>query len=375
MEIGNPFFTILVALQLMAVSLDVSAAQEKILSVDSLRYYDGQQFVVTGKFHNEKNYLRFPLRYKGIVRDPVWMESLSSAGISIRFRSNATTMAVKWTLTANEKSWNQCSAGVDGVDLYANTGDGWQYVNTGLAKDTNNNFVLIKHGEPIYREYLLNLPLYNNVTSLSIGVNESAAIGLPVKNLLTEKKPVVYYGSSIAQGGSASRPGLAYTNILARKLDRSFINMGFSGEGTFDESVGSAMSEIDAALYVIDCTPNSKKEIIYERSVLLVKLLKEKKPSVPLLLVEGYYYDNTFFEKEGKANVDAKRRELKRAYDILKKTGIKELYYKKGDGLDGFDHEATVDGVHLDDIGMERFAANMLPVIQMILNRKNRYND
>jgi len=107
----------------------------------------------------------------------------------------------------------------------------------------------------------------------------------------------------------------------------------------------------------------------------LVKLLKEKRPSVPVLLVEGYYYDNTFFEKEGKANVDAKRRELKRAYDILKKTGIKELYYKKGDGLDGFDHEATVDGVHLDDIGMERFAANMLPVIQMILNRKNRYND
>lgn len=343
--------------------------------VDSLVFYDARQFAVIGKFHNEKNYLRLPSRYKGVVRDQVWIESLCSAGISIRFRTNASIISVKWTLPVNEKSWNHSSSGVDGVDLYAYTGSGWQYVNTGLAKDTANNFTLIKQGEAVYREYLLNLPLYNTVLSLAVGVNADATIGMPEKKLLIEKKPVVYYGSSIAQGGSASRPGLAYTNILSRKLDRSFVNMGFNGEGTFDASVGQAMSEVNAALYIIDCTPNSKKEIIYERAVQLVKLLKEKKPTIPVLLVEGYYYDNTFFEKNGTANVDAKRAELKKAYDTLKKAGIKELYYKKGDGMTGSDHEATIDGVHLDDIGMQRFSEQILPIIRSVLKKEGKKND
>ncbi|MFT3705184.1 MAG: SGNH/GDSL hydrolase family protein [Agriterribacter sp.] len=334
---------------------------------DSIVFHDARQFVIIGQCHNEKNYQRLPMRYKGIVRDQVWMESLCSAGISIRFRTNATTIHVKWKLPVYEKSWNHSSSGVDGIDLYAYNGNGWQYVNTGLAKDTANDFILIHHGDAVYREYLLNLPLYNTALTLSIGINAGATIDNPQQKLLTEKKPVVYYGSSIAQGGSASRPGLAYTNILSRKLDRSFMNMGFNGEGTFDSSVGLAMSDIDAALFIIDCTPNSKKEIIYQRAVALVKLLKEKKPTTPVLLVEGYHYDNTFFEKNGAANVDAKRAELKKAYDTLIKAGIKELYYKKGDGLTGSDHEATIDGVHLDDIGMQRFAEQMLPMIQLIL--------
>jgi hypothetical protein len=343
----------------------------KIFTDDSLKFYDGQQFIIIGKFHDEKNYLRFPQRYKPVVREQVWGESLSAAGISIRFRSNASTIVVRWSLTENHKLRNLNPAGADGVDLYAYTNNHWQYVNTGLPKDTINESKLLRNGEAIYQEYLLNLPLYNGVSSVSIGIDAHADISIPVEKYLIGKKPVVYYGSSIAQGASASRPGLAFTNILSRKLDRSFINMGFSGEGTFDESVGQAMSEIDAALYAIDCTPNSKKEIIYDRAVQLVKLLKEKRPLVPVLLIEGFFYDDNYFNKDGKSDIEAKRKELQRAYDTLRKSGIGGLYYKKGDGLIGEDHEATVDGVHPDDIGMERFAAQMLPVIKSIIANKN----
>ena len=48
------------------------------------------------------------------------------------------------------------------------------------------------------------------------------------------------------------------------------------------------MSEIDAALYVIDCNPNTQTELIYERAVELVKFLKQKRPEIPVLLVEGF---------------------------------------------------------------------------------------
>ena len=95
---------------------------------------------------------------------------------------------------------------------------------------------------------------------------------------------------------------MAFTNILSRQLDRSIINMGFSGNGTYDLPVGEAICETDAALYVIDCNPNTKTELIYDRALALVRLLKQKRPAVPVLLVEGYYYENGFGRTPGIGN-------------------------------------------------------------------------
>jgi len=251
--------------------------------------------------------------------------------------------------------------------LYAYVDGQWKYVNTGRVKGKINEFTLVKSAEPVFREYLLNLPLYDGVESLSIGINGSAEITVPKENYLIAKKPVVYYGSSIAQGGCASRPGMAFTNILERAMDRCFINMGFSGSGTFDLSVGEALCEIDAALYVIDCNPNTKTELIFERAVELVKFLKKNKSDVPVLLVENFYYENGFGKPE-ESDSEKKRVELRRAFQVLQSAGIQQIYYQKGDGMIGYDHEGTVDGVHPNDVGMMRMAESLQHAIQKILN-------
>jgi hypothetical protein len=256
--------------------------------------------------------------------------------------------------------------GIKGVDLYAYVDGKWRFVNTARVKGKSNEFTLLKSAGAIYREYLLNLPLYDGVDSLSIGVNRNAEITTPKDKYLIDNKPVVYYGSSIAQGGCASRPGMAFTNILSRAMDRSFINMGFSGSGTFDLSVGEAMAGTDASLYVIDCNPNTKTELIYDRAVELVKLLKKKRPAVPVLLVEGFYYESDLGNPL-ESDVEKKRIELRHAYKFLKDSGVKKLYYKKGDGLIGYDHEGTVDGVHPNDLGMLRIAESLEPGIRKII--------
>ena len=245
---------------------------------DTLKYTDGQSLTIIGKYHSEKNYARFPKSYENKLREDVWGLGQNSAGISIRFRTNASEITVRWTLLEDNSMDHMAFTGIKGVDLYAWVDNNWKYVNTARVKGKVNEFTLVKSSGAVFREYLLNLPLYDGIDSLSIGVNSSAEIGLPAEKFLISKKPVVYYGSSIAQGGCASRPGMAFTNILERAMDRSFINMGFSGSGTFDIPVGEAMSEIDAALYIIDCNPNTKTELIYERAVELVKLLREKRP-------------------------------------------------------------------------------------------------
>jgi hypothetical protein len=257
--------------------------------------------------------------------------------------------------------------GIKGVDLYAYVDGSWKFVNTGRVKGKTNEFTMVKNSGGIFREYLLNLPLYDGIDSLSIGVNTNAEISIPHENWLLTKMPVVYYGSSIAQGGCASRPGMLFTNILSRALDRSFINMGFSGNGTFDLPVGDAMCETDAALYVIDCNPNTQTELIYDRAVALVNYMKKKRPEVPILLVENFYYESGFV-KPKESDGEKKRMELRRAFKTLKESGIKQLYYKKGDGMIGYDHEGTVDGVHPNDLGMLRIAESLKPAIQRIVH-------
>jgi hypothetical protein len=333
---------------------------------DTLKYYDGQEFTIIGKFHTEKNYVRFPQEYKKTLRPDVWDLGQHSAGISIRFRTNSPGIAVRWTVKGDNIMDHMAFTGIKGIDLYAYVDGHWKYVNTGRVKGKTNVFTMVRSGGGIFREYLLNLPLYDGIDSLSIGINSSAEISVPKENYLIARKPVVYYGSSIAQGGCASRPGMAFTNILSRAMDRSFINMGFSGSGTFDLSVGEAMCETDAALYVIDCNPNTQTELIYDRAVELVKLLKKKRPLVPVLLVEGFYYENGFVNPMD-SDTEKKRILLQRAFEELKDSGIKQLYYKKGVGMIGFDHEGTVDGVHPNDLGMLRIAESLKPVIQKII--------
>lgn len=355
-----------VVLLILQVSFGLTGKALSQESGDTLKFFDGQRFTIIGKFHSEKNYARFPQKYKNTLRQEVWNLGQHSAGMSIRFRTNSPVIVTRWTLLSDSKMDHMAFTGIKGIDLYAYVDDHWRYVSTGRVKGKTNEFTMVKSGGNVYREYLLNLPLYDGVDSLSIGIDCNAELTPPRENFLTSRKPVVYYGTSIAQGGCASRPGLAFTNILARELDRNFINMGFSGNGTYELSVGEALCETDAALYVLDCNPNTKPELISERVVELVRLLKKKRPDVPVLLVEGFYYENGF-ENPRESVTEKKRVELRRAFKTLKKSGVKQLYSLKGDNLIGHDHEGTVDGVHPNDLGMMRMAESLKPVIKRIL--------
>ncbi len=330
-------------------------------------YHDAMEFPVIDKYHQEHNYNRLPEKFKATVRPEVWALSLNSAGIAIRFRSNASSISAKWKVKNNASMNHMTATGIKGLDLYALVNNNWQFVNSGIPDNSGSSERTLLNGEQsVEREYLLFLPLYDGVDSLSIGVNTGAEITQPARQLLLEKKPIVYYGSSIAQGGCASRPGMAYTNILVRKLQRPVINFGFSGNGMFETNVGEALCETDPALFVIDCNPNTTPDLIHERAVKLVQQIRTCKPGVPILLVENFMYESAFFTPSVKEIALKKQAELKKAYADLQKLGMKNLYYMTGENFIGEDHEGTVDGVHPTDVGMERFAAHILPTLQKL---------
>ena len=334
---------------------------------DSITFYNGHHFDIIGKYHDEKHYGRFPAKFESTLRDKVWNLGQNTAGVGIRFRTNASTIVVRWTVKNEANLRHMAATGVRGVDLYTYVDNRWQYVRTGFPSEKTSEATLVNQGEGIDREFLLNLPLYDGVDALEIGVNASAKITPAREKILLDHKPVVYYGTSIAQGGCASRPGLAFTSILSRDLNVPFINLGFSGNGTLETSVGEAMQEIDAALYVIDCNPNTAVELIYDRTIAVVQQLKKARPDVPVLLVEGFLYDIAHFDASVQETVVKKQRELKRAFAALQKMGITRLHYRTGEGMIGSDHEGTVDGVHPNDIGMLRMAEALKPAIKKLL--------
>ena len=140
-------------------------------------------------------------------------------------------------------------AGIKGVDLYEKRDQNWYYIGTCLPNGKENDQILFEDIERKKREYCLFLPLYDTLIDMRIGLDDDSSI----ENITFQNKPLVFYGTSITQGGCASRPGLAHTNIISRELGYECINLGFSGNGHLENSVGAIMSDIDASLYVVEC--------------------------------------------------------------------------------------------------------------------------
>ena len=215
---------------------------------------------------------------------------------------------------------------------------------------------------------MLYLSMYNGVDSLEIGIDEGSVIEAPAVESPRSDSPVVMYGTSILQGGCASRPGMAFTSILGRKLDREVINLGFSGNARLDYEIAEYITRVqNPSLIVLDYVPNSSAELINERGEKFFRIIRDAFPDVPVILVEDPTFPHTRFDQKMLEEVTSRNAAQLALYKKLKKAGEKRLYYVSTDGLIGDDGEATVDGVHFTDLGMMRYVERVLPVMRKAL--------
>ncbi|MBN2311397.1 MAG: hypothetical protein JXR94_20640, partial [Candidatus Hydrogenedentes bacterium] len=208
---------------------------------------------------------------------------------------------------------------------------------------------------------------YNGVTSVEIGVPKGSSVEKAPPYPPERAKPLVFYGTSITQGGCASRPGMVYTSILGRWLDRPAINLGFSGNGRMDPEVVELLAELDPSVYVIDCAPNMSPESITELTEPLVEALRAAHPATPIVLVENIRYQAGAFLPAKREAYESKNEALLAAFDRLAARGVENLHYVPCHALLGTDGEATVDGTHATDLGFLRIAQALHPVLRDIL--------
>lgn len=301
---------------------------------------------------------RFPARAEKRIPAPVWNLSRHSAGMLVRFETDSPTIHARYELlSANLALPIMPATGVSGLDLYARAADGvdrWVGVTRPTAKTVQAQ--LASNLDPAtggMRLFTVYLPLYNGVESLEIGVDAKAQFR-PVAPRL--ERPVLFYGTSIMHGASASRPGMAIPAIIGRRMNRPTLNLGFSGSGRMDEPVGALLAELEPAVYAIDCLPNMTPELVAERTEPLVRQLRQARPDTPILLVEDRTFTNAEFFKNTRDLHARRRANLRKAYERLRAGGISRLGYLEGEALLGDDGEGATDGSHPSDLGFVRYA-------------------
>ena len=320
-----------------------------------------------------KNYHRIAESIQPQLRDAVWSLSKNSAGLTIRFYCNAPTITIKYQLENGTNMHNMAPMGSSGVDLYSLDSKGYE---RWCAAPSG---IVIRRGDEsryIYRDlvyndgnieghlYELYLPLYNPVSSLKIGIPQGYALRFVEPD---KQKPIIVYGTSIAQGASASRPGLAWTAILKREFDRPVINLGFSGNGRLEAPVVDYICQVDAAIYILDCIPNmcGMLSTIAPRITEAVEKIR-KVSSSPIIITEhcGTLHAEAS-PKSDEAHVLGNK-ECRKAYEQLKKQGIKGLYYLSKEDI-GLSMDASIDGWHPNDVGMFEYAEAYKKVIKKAL--------
>jgi hypothetical protein len=257
------------------------------------------------------------------------------------------------------------ATGVSGLDLYVRLDDGRDHWLAGTSPTSQTVQQQMVAGiDPGSRLYTAYLPLYNGIDSLQIGVEEGATFR-PVAPRVD--KPAVFYGTSIMQGGVASRPGMSITAVLGRWFDMPTINLGFSGNGTMDPPVGELMTELDASVYVIDCCPNMTPAQVADRTEPLVRMLREARSDVPILLVEDRNYTNGVLRAASRERNAGNHQALHDAYMRLRTGGVKNIGYLSADELMGTDGEGAVDGSHPSDLGGMRYCEAYRKALRPIL--------
>ncbi|MDE5595373.1 MAG: SGNH/GDSL hydrolase family protein [Muribaculaceae bacterium] len=361
----------------MMLGIPAMNAQEK--KATSKQYVDATSLRIINKGFDdsERVFSRLPANLQDSLREGLWDRQQCSAGMGIRFATDSKSVGVRYDLLWNTHMIHMADTGLKGTDLYIFEGDSvWRHVNTNrpfIKKDTEKTCeaTYVENLAPGMKEFMVYLPLYDGVTSMDIVVDSGAVITPGNPSIIDKNKKIVAYGTSILQGGCASRTGMASTNIISRDLNCEVVNLGFSGEGKMDFAMARALAKIpDVDCYVLDPVPNCTEMMCDTLTYDFVNILRTLRPEVPIVMVEGPIYPYARYDSYFGNYLPKKNAAYRRNYERLNAENPENLYYVTSENLDGVEDDGTVDGIHLTDLGFKYYAAKLTPVLRDILNQK-----
>ena len=346
----------------------------KKADADGIVWFDAQEkpFNLVGFEWIEQDsvYRRLPINPDWEITKHVDGLSNHTAGGQVRFSTNSKKILVKLELAGRSNMYHMPATGQSGFDLYVRDYGVQRYIRTTrFAHDSvNYQYELYKSDESKFHNFTLNFPLYNGVKSLQIGIEQGSILQAPPAFSFNGK--IVIYGTSITQGGCVTRPGMAYSNILSRKLDAQFINLGFSGNGKGEPALANLINQItDVSFIILDYEANAGKTIKNSLDP-FIEILREKHPETPILIMSKIKYASYYKGSPNNKLYYELRDFQQNLVDERVAAGDENIYFLDGSKVLGDDYyECAVDGVHPSDLGSDRIANALLTKIQDILSK------
>lgn len=335
------------------------------------RRADDAPFRLSGfAWHRQEGlFRRLPAKPAEPLRPPVDGLANHTAGGQIGFMTDSRIVKLNAELAGPADMHHMAATGACGFDIYLGPPRSQRFYGVtrfGLAQSAYDVFLFRDH-RAAWRSFTINFPLYQGVRKLRIGLERTARVKPPAPFALS--RPVVIYGTSITQGGCASRPGMAYSNILSRRLNAEIINLGFSGNGQAEPEVARLIAAIpDPALLVIDCEANCGNGLLEARLPDFIGILRAAHPTPPILLVSRILFAADLAHRPWELGRRKLERFQRRLVERARRRGDRRMFFLSGKALLGADpDECTVDGVHATDLGFYRMAGALEPVIRKLV--------
>ncbi|MEE1047228.1 MAG: SGNH/GDSL hydrolase family protein [Clostridia bacterium] len=294
-------------------------------------------------------YRRVPADVAESVSEGVTFLAKHTTGGRVRFKTDSDYIAIYAKLNNMSKMSHMPYTGSIGFDLYCEDNGEHRCLKTFVPPhdidDSYESEFEIKN--PEMREYTINFPLYSGVTELYIILGDKAKVEKCRE--YKYKVPVVFYGSSVTQGGCVSRPGNLFTNIISRRLDCDHINLGFSGSAKGEQEIADYIADLDMSVFVYGYDYNAHTpEYLEKTHYNMYKTIREKNPDLPIIFGSRVNF---------LTNADEFTPYLKIVTDTIeraKQEGDTKIYFVEGSR---FWHELNagdsmfVDNSHPNDLG------------------------
>lgn len=330
-----------------------------------VKFYDINKapFVVYGVFYEDGKFRRLPESVAKTVSNGVTHLHAKTAGGRVRFRTDSNYVAIHAELDCSAPSSHMTLTCAAGFDMYVRE-ETEKYAGTFIPpRDIEDGYESVIHfNDSKMREITIHFPLFSDVRNLYIGLNENATVFEPTPYKLD--KPVVFYGSSITQGGCASRPGNAYTNMLSLWYNVDHVNLGFAGNAKGEPEIADYVSKLDMSVFVYDYDYNARKVVgLQTTHEPMFQKVRQAHPDVPIIIMSRPKYYLTEVEKE-------RLEVIRTTYRNAVESGDKNVYLIEGSELMELAGDiGNVDNCHPNDLGFFSMAKAVGKVLEKILEK------
>ncbi len=319
-----------------------------------------EPFSIHGVFYKDGKFRRMPEEVAKSVSDGVHYNSTSTSGGRIRFCTDSEYVAISVKMGRISKMPHFALSGSAGLDMYVREDKDYRFNNTFIPPyELENGY------EAVYtfkskkvRDIMINLPLYSEVTEMYIGLQNGAMLSKAAP--YSKQGKIVFYGSSITQGGCATRPGNAYPSIISNHFDIDYLNLGFSGNCKGEQAMANYIAGLDMKLFVLDYDHNAPNpEHLKATHENVFKTVRAANPDLPIIITSA-----TSFMKEK----EKRRQIIYSTYKNAVQSGDKNVYFWDGTKeFAEYEDFGTVEGCHSNDMGFWATAKSLQKLIEKII--------